>query len=229
MIKQKKIVENDKGVLSTKLAIFNYCGGKILMEDRQFTDAYKKLYEAFEYFVESGSDLMISCLKYMLMANMLSTTDKVNPFADKSAQPLQQHKSIKPLSDLLDAYEKKDIKSFEEILRLYPQEITEDDFLNQFIQEILTKVRIEVIKDKIKPYTSIRLGYLARNLNITSKEVEGLIIRLILDGQIFAKVDQINQVMVLLGSGGTTGKYQSMEKWAKQLNAIAGHLSNAIH
>jgi COP9 signalosome complex subunit 2 len=199
------------------------------MEDRQFTDGYKKLYEAFEYFVESGSDLMIPCLKYMLMANMLSTSDKVNPFADKSAQPLQQHKSIKPLSDLLDAYEKKDIKNFEEILRLHPQEFVEDEFLNQFIQEILTKVRIEVIKDKIKPYTSIRLGYLARNLNITSKEVEGLIVRLILDGEIFAKVDQINQVMVLLGSGGTTGKYQSMEKWAKQLNAIAGHLSNAIH
>jgi len=227
--KAKKIVENDKGILSTKLAIFNYCGGKILMEDRQFTDAYKKLYEAFEYFVESGSDLSVPCLKYMLMANMLSTTDKVNPFADKSAQPFQQNKSIKPLSDLLDAYDKKDIKNFEEILRLHPAEITEDEFLNQFIQEILTKVRIEVIKDKIKPYTSIRLGYLARNLNITSKEVEGLIVRLILDGEIFAKVDQIKQVMILLGSGGTTGKYQSMEKWAKQLNAIAGHLSNAIH
>jgi len=56
-----------------------------------------------------------------------------------------------------------------------------------------------------------------------------LIIRLILDGEIFAKVDQIKQVMILLGSGGTTGKYQSMEKWAKQLHAISGHLSNAIH
>eukprot|EP01091_Cochliopodium_minus_P008890 TRINITY_DN208_c0_g1_i1.p1 TRINITY_DN208_c0_g1~~TRINITY_DN208_c0_g1_i1.p1 ORF type:complete len:370 (+),score=127.38 TRINITY_DN208_c0_g1_i1:295-1404(+) len=227
--KAKKIVENDKGVLSTKLAIFNYCGGKILMEDRQFATAYNKLYEAFEYFVESGSDLMIPCLKYMLMANMLSISDKVNPFVDKNAQPLQQHKSIKPLSDLLDAYEKKDIKNFEEILRLHPQEITEDDFLNQFIQEILTKVRIEVIKDKIKPYTSIRLGYLAKSLNITSKEVEGLIVRLILDGEIFAKVDQIKQVMILSGSGGTTGKYQSMEKWAKQLHSISGHLSNAIH
>ena len=254
--KAKKIVENDKGkkafisspfqlfiffpltkikktitigILSTKLAIFNFCGGKILMEDRQFTDGYKKLFEAFEYFVEIGSDLMIPCLKYMLMANMLSTSDKVNPFADKSAQPLQGHKSIKPLSDLLEAYEKKDIKNFEEILRLHPQEITEDDFLNQFIQEILTKVRIEVIKDKIKPYTSIRLGYLARQLNISAKEVEGLLVRLILDGEVFAKVDQIKQVMILLGSGGTTGKYQSMEKWAKQLNAISGHLANAIH
>lgn len=227
--KAKKILENDKGILSSKLAIFNFCGGKIMMEDRKFSEAYVKLYEGFECFVESGSELMIPSLKYMLMANMLSTTDKVNPFANKSAQPLQQHKSVKPLSDLLDAYEKKDIKTFEEILKNHPAEITEDDFLNQFIQEILTKVRIEVIKDKIKPYTSIRLGYLARNLNITAKEVEGLLVRLILDGEIFAKVDQIKQVMILLGSGGTTGKYQSMEKWAKQLNAVAGHLSNAIH
>ena len=227
--KAKKIVEKDKGVLSNKLPIFNYCGGKILMEDRQFTEAYKKLFEAFEYYVEIGSDLRIPCLKYMLMANMLSTSEKVNPFVDKAAAPLQTHKSIKPLSDLLEAYEKKDIKNFEEILRQHPQEITEDEFLNQFIQEILTKVRIEVIKDKIKPYTSIRLGYLAKSLNITPKEVEGLLVRLILDGEIFAKVDQIKQVMILLGSGGTTGKYQSMDKWAKQLHSISGHLSNAIH
>jgi len=124
---------------------------------------------------------------------------------------------------------KKDIKGFEEILRNYPQEITEDEFLNQFIQEILTKVRIEVIKDRIKPYSSIRLGFLAKSLNISPKEVEGLLVRLILNGEVFAKVDQIKQVMILLGSGGTTGKYQSMEKWAKQLSSIAGHLSNAIH
>jgi len=85
---------------------------------------------------------------------------------------------------------KKDIKGFEEILRNYPQEITEDEFLNQFIQEILTKVRIEVIKDRIKPYSSIRLGFLAKSLNISPKEVEGLLVRLILNGEVFAKVDQ---------------------------------------
>jgi len=221
----KKIVEKEKGVLASKLPIFNYCGGKILMEDRQFADAYKKLFEAFEYYVEIGHELRIPCLQYMLMANMLSTSEKVNPFIDKGAQTLQSHKSIKPLSDLLDAYDKKDIKTFEEILRQHPKEITEDEFLNQFVQEILTKVRIEVIKQKIRPYTSIRLGYLATNLNITSKEVEGLLIRLILDGEIFAKVDQIKQVMILLGSGGTTGKYQSMEKWAKQLNSIKSKIN----
>jgi len=82
-----------------------------LMEDRQFGDAYKKLFEAFEYYVEIGSEIRIPCLKYMLMANMLTPvvdgTNKINPFTDKAAAPLQQHKSIKPLSDLLDAYEKK--------------------------------------------------------------------------------------------------------------------------
>jgi len=163
------------------------------------------------------------------MANMLSTSDKVNPFADKAAQPLQQNKKIKPLSDLLEAYEKKNINEFEKILKENPEEITKDEFLNQFIQEILTKVRIEVIKERIKPYTSIRLGYIARSLNITSKEVEGLLVRLILDGEIYAKIDQIGQVMILLGSGGTMGKYQSMEKWGKQLYSISGHLANAIH
>lgn len=224
-----KIVQSNKGVLSSKLPIFNFCGGKILMEDRQFAAAYSKLFEAFEYYVEVGSDLRIPCLKYMLMANMLSTSDKVNPFADKAAAPLQRNKHIKPLSDLLDAYEKKNIKQFEEILRLHPKEITEDEFLNQFIQEILTKVRIEVIKEIIRPYTSIRLGFVATTLNITPKEVEDLLVRLILDREIFAKVDQINQVMTLLGAGGAGGKYQSMDKWANQLRTVAGHLASAVN
>jgi len=227
--KATKIVESNKGVLASKLPIFNFCGGKIFMEDRQFTKAYSKLFEAFTYYVDAGSELRIPCLKYMLMANMLSTSEKVNPFADKAAAPLQSHKQIKPLSDLLEAYEKKDIKKFEEILRTYPQDITEDEFLNQFIQEILTKVRIEVIKEIIRPYTSLRLGYVAQTLNIGVKEVEGLIVRLILDSEVFAKVDQINQVMTLLGTAGEAGKYQSMEKWAKQLSAVSGHLANAIH
>lgn len=227
--KATKIVESNKGVLASKLPIFNFCGGKILMEDRRFTEAYKKLFESFEYYVEVGSELRIPCLKYMLMANMLSTSDKVNPFADRAAAPLQSHKQIKPLSDLLEAYEKKDIKTFEEILRDHPQEITEDEFLNQFIQEILTKVRIEVIKQTIRPYTTIRIGYIAQSLNITAKEVETLLVRLILDSEIFAKIDQISQVMTVLGSAGATGKYQFMEKWAKQLHTISGHLANAVN
>lgn len=224
-----KIVQTNKGVLASKLPIFNFCGGKILMEDRQFTEGYKKLFEAFLYYADTGNELRISCLKYMLMANMLSTSEKVNPFADKAAAPLQTHKQIKPLSDLLEAYDKKDIKTFEEILKKHPQEITEDEFLNQFIQEILTKVRIEVIKEIIKPYTNIRLGYVAHTLNITIKEVENLVVRLILDGEIFAKVDQVAQLLTILGGVGETGKYQSLGKWAKQLSAVSGHLANTIN
>jgi len=43
----------------------------------------------------------------------------------------------------------------------------------------------------IKPYTRIRLPYLAKELNIDVSEVENLLVQCILDGTVNGKMDQV--------------------------------------
>jgi hypothetical protein len=96
-----------------------------------------------------------------------------------------------------------------------------------------------VLQKIIAPYTRVTLPALAEELNINTKEVEELIISLILDNTINAKIDEIKQELVIIGTGGATsvktektGKsvqsqqpvqkdaYDALLKWQHQLSLI---------
>lgn len=46
------------------------------------------------------------------------------------------------------------------------------------------------------PYSRIRLPYLADELHITEDEVVFLLVELILDGRLHAKIDEINRILI---------------------------------
>ena len=84
--KAVKIVESNPGTLTSKLPIFQFCGGKIMMEDGDFDTAYATLFDAFKYYQDIGSEIRIPCLKYMLIANMLKEVRRVEADGDEKAE-----------------------------------------------------------------------------------------------------------------------------------------------
>lgn len=52
---------------------------------------------------------------------------------------------------------------------------------------------------KIKPYKSVRIDFLARELNINAHDVMSLLVELILDGKVNGVIDQIKGVLELSG------------------------------
>ena len=75
-----------------------------------------------------------------------------------------------------------------------------------------------------KPYQKVSLSFLARELSLTDVEVEGLLVDLILDERISARIDQINGC-VLLGSvhrdlGVEGKKMQYLARWTDSLESL---------
>lgn len=233
--KAVKIVESNPGTLTSKLPIFQFCGGKIMMEDGDFDAAYATLFDAFKYYQDIGSEIRIPCLKYMLIANMLKEVKKaesdgdekpevqakINPFDSKEVANMRNHASIEPIAQLLDAYEKNNIRNFERILRENPKEVTDDAFLNQFIGRLLTKVRIAKILEMVKPYTRINTQFLATQLTVDREEVEDLLVRLILDNEIEGKIDQVGHVLQLQAHADSAARYRAIERWSTQIGGVS--------
>lgn len=79
-----------------------------------------------------------------------------------------------------------------------------------------------------KPFQKVTLGYLAEELSLTCEEVEGLLVDMILDERIAARIDQIKGHLVLLGprsgDGGTTSldrrKAECLGRWADALASV---------
>jgi len=73
----------------------------------------------------------------------------------------------------------------------------------------------------IKPYTKISLTFISKELNIQVREVEELLVSLILDDKINGHIDQINQVLVLeTRQIDDKRKFHAVHDWSNSLDGL---------
>jgi COP9 signalosome complex subunit 2 len=211
------------------MGIIRECGGKMHMREKEWEKAHTDFFEAFKNYDEAGSPRRIQCLKYLVLANMLMLSE-INPFDSTEAKPYKNDPEIVVMNNLVSAYERDDIKTFEKILKENKKLILDDPFIRDYIDDLLKNIRTQVLLKILTPYTKIRINFLATELNITPKEVEDLIVNLILDNKIRGRIDQINQLLELEGSKSSTfWKYRSIDKWMRQLDSLQNTLISKIY
>jgi COP9 signalosome complex subunit 2 len=220
------LAKNNPGILNSKLAIFHFVGGKLHMEQHNYKEAYAAFFEAFNFFEESYFRLKIPCLKYIVVATMLMLGE-ISPFADAQAKTLQNNPEIKPMADLLNAYQHNEINRVEKILKENKTVIMGDPFIEQFIKNILREIRTKVLLELIRPYTRVAVPFIAKQLNITAAEVQELLVFLILDHKVNGNIDQVNQLLILRGEL-ESAKYRYIEKWSTQLHSIHNVVLNKV-
>lgn len=184
------------------MGVIRECGGKMYMREKQWGRSQEDFFEAFKSYDEAGEPRRIQCLKYLMLANMLSVS-KINPLEANECKPYRDHPEMRAMTDLLHAYQQRDIMRFERILRNNRSTITESDtFIHDHIRELLVTMRTQVLLKMVRPYSRIRIPYLAQQLNIGDSEegiteVEHLLVSLILDERIDAHIDQINRILII--------------------------------
>jgi len=210
------------------MGVIRECGGKMHMREKEWEKAYNDFFEAFKNYDEAGSPNKIKCLKYLVLANMLMLSE-INPFDSTEAKPYKNDSEILAMTNLVSAYERSDIKSFEKTLKDNKKTILDDPFIRDYIDDLLKNIRTQVLLKILTPYTKIRIPFLASELNITSKDVEDLMVGLILDSKIRGKIDQVNQLLELDSSMSTAFyKYRAIDKWATQLSSLQGTITNRL-
>jgi len=213
-----EVSRRNPGILNSKLAIFHFVGGKLNMESNDWERAYTAFFEAFNFFEEAGSKFKIPCLKYIVLSNML-TNSTINPFNSPDTLNLKNNAEIKPMADLLDAYQHKEINRFEKILKESKKVITGDPFIAQFVNPVLREMRTQVLLQLIQPYTRVTIPFISKKLNVPTAEVQDLLVFLILDNKIEGQIDQINQLLQV-EKGAAVAKYRYMLKWSDQLSSL---------
>lgn len=160
---------------------FSECGGKMHLREQEYEKAHTDFFEAFKNYDESGSPRRTTCLKYLVLANMLMKSD-INPFDSQEAKPYKNDVEILAITNLVSAYQNGEISEFEKILRSNRKTIMDDPFIREHIEDLLRNIRTQVLIKLIKPYTRIRINFIAEELNIDPSEVENLMVACILDG-----------------------------------------------
>jgi len=204
------------------MGVIKECGGKMWMGERQWNRASEDFFESFRNYDEAGSPQRIQVLKYLVLANML-TGSEVNPFDSQETKPYKTDPQIKAMTDLVDAYQRREVHSAEKILRDNRSTIMDDSFIRLYIGELLRSLRTQYLIDLIKPYTRLELSFLAKQLNVAIEEVEELLIGLILEGKVEGRIDQVGMRLELDRKQSLEKKrYAALSKWTEALEAVHG-------
>jgi len=204
------------------MGVIKECGGKMWMGERQWNKASEDFFESFRNYDEAGSQQRIQVLKYLVLANML-TGSEVNPFDSQETKPYKNDSQIKAMTDLVDAYQRREVHTAEKILRENRSTIMDDAFIRLYIGELLRSLRTQYLIDLIKPYTRLELSFLAQQLNVDKDEVEELLIGLILDGKVEGRIDQVTMRLELDKQQSLEKRrYAALERWTEALEAVHG-------
>ncbi|XP_023555444.1 COP9 signalosome complex subunit 2-like isoform X2 [Octodon degus] len=195
------------------------CGGKTHLREGEFEKAHTDFFEAFKNYDESGSPRRTTCLKYLVLANMLMKSG-INPFDSQEAKPYKNDPEILAMTNLVSAYQNNDITEFEKILKTNHSNIMDDPFIREHIEELLQNIRTQVLIKLIKPYTRIHIPFISKELNIDVADVESLLVQCILDNTIHGRIDQVNQLLELDHQKRGGACYTALDKWTNQLNSL---------
>eukprot|EP00759_Apiculatamorpha_spiralis_P005332 PhF_6_TR13228/c0_g1_i1/m.20925/K12176/COPS2, CSN2, TRIP15; COP9 signalosome complex subunit 2 len=210
------------------LGIIKECGGKMFMQQEQWKEAEEAFFSAFKNYDDAGHPSRIKCLKYLVVANMLSGS-QINPFDSVEAKPYKNDPEIVAMTELIEAYTRKDIKQFERILKTHAKTITSDPFIYANLEPLLRNTRVQVLLNLTKPYTKITISFVAKELDIAPDEVEALCVSLILDGEMVGFVDQVNGILMLGGDAGQSERrYAALGKWSQQIASIQSNFQTRV-
>lgn len=201
------------------MGVIRECGGKMHLREGEFEKAHTDFFEAFKNYDESGSPRRTTCLKYLVLANMLMKSG-INPFDSQEAKPYKNDPEILAMTNLVVSYQNNDINEFESILRMNRSNIMADPFIREHIEDLLRNIRTQVLIKLIRPYKNIAIPFVANALNIEPSEVESLLVSCILDNTIPGRIDQVNQVLQLEKENSCTARYNAMDKWSNQVCSL---------
>ncbi|PWN20211.1 putative COP9 signalosome complex subunit 2 [Microstroma glucosiphilum] len=206
------------------MGVIRECGGKMHMAEKNWTAAQVDFFQAFLMYDEAGSPQRISVLKYLVLSHMLMGSE-IDPFDSQETKPYKNDPQIVAMTNLVGAYQRREVHEAERILRENKATIMEDSFIRAYIDDVLKGLRTQYLIDLIKPYTRMELSFLSRQLNISTEMVEELLMSLILDGTINGRIDGLNQRLELKkedsGIDGLSKKrYEALDKWCREVNAL---------
>nr|CAG4636929.1 EOG090X04DO [Ceriodaphnia reticulata]SVE72872.1 EOG090X04DO [Ceriodaphnia reticulata] len=209
------------------MGVIRECGGKMHLREGEFEKAHTDFFEAFKNYDESGSPRRTTCLKYLVLANMLMKSG-INPFDSQEAKPYKNDPEILAMTNLVSAYQNNDISEFEKILRQNHRNIMDDPFIREHIEDLLRNIRTQVLIKLIRPYTRIHIPSISKELNVDVNEVESLLVACILDNTIQGRIDQVNQVLELNQQRQGIARYNALDNWTYQLSSLHLAIANKM-
>jgi len=202
------------------LAEFN---GKYHAEQRDFQKSYAEFFQAIKY---ADPDRGKLCVKYLVCVTMLGE-ENTDPFASREVKIYETDRTVAPMVKLYHFFNENNIKEFDDLVKYEEEKICADPFISKLIPAIRVKLRKKTLVAILKPYRKVKLKWLAEQLYYDMSQTENLLIGMILDKSILARINQVDQTLEIRKSQSTV-VYNQLKAWMRALTFRQQNLCSQI-
>merc|ERR1719361_1407849 len=162
--------------------------GKYFSEQRDWGKAYGEFFEA----IKKNSDQSRAklCVKYLVLVTMLGE-ENADPFASREVKIYETDKTVAPMVSLYKYFLENQIYKLDTLFKKEEQSLCSDSFISKLLPQIAVKLRKKTLVAILRPYQRVKLNWLAGQLYYDSARTEQLLIGMILDGTILARINQV--------------------------------------
>jgi COP9 signalosome complex subunit 2 len=200
------------------MGIIRECGGKMHMSEENWKDAQSDFFESFRNYDEAGSLQRIQVLKYLVLTTMLMKSD-INPFESQETKPYKNDPRIAAMTDLVDAYQRDDIRQYESVLN-NNKDLLSDPFIAENIDEVTRNMRTKAVLKLISPYTRFNLKFIGKALKISPSEVQDILGFLIVDKKVNGKINQQDGT-VEIEDDTDKERVRAMQEWTDSIASLS--------
>jgi len=198
--------------------------GTVFGDEGQWSTAKGEFYTAFTLYDTLGNPQKAKqCLRYTVIANMLSGSE-ANVLDSQNAKAYENDKEIKLVNQLRLSHQRVDVNGFN--ARMWELKKDGDPYILKHFETITTDFQHRAIQTLVRPYRRIKLAHLAQVLGEELPKIEEIVVHLILDGHIDARIDQVKGVLDLTsaGGGGAARKYGALDIWCNALSQLVNSM-----
>jgi len=173
--------------------------------------------------------LSASCLKNLVLANMLSGSN-IDPFQDRRAKAHENNAQVALMKETLIHFQALDLKAYTASEQTIRKTIN-DRWINDYLPHARRKLQKLIFLHLVKPYTTLRLSFVEKHLGLETEVCEGLIVELVLDGEIDISIDQIARILHVNRAPGSeyNKKYGACQNWTANLSSLTRNILGKVN
>lgn len=211
-------------------AMLKECGAIIYLADKNWESAQADLLDSFKSYQQLANPKAKQMLKLLLVTSMVGSSE-INPMTLSEAKVYQEDAEVGPIAALRMAYETNHIVKLKSIMASSGRKLAEDKDIKEYAADFFKAIKQKILVEKIMSYTSVSIGYLARDIGITDEELKALLVELILDERIDGKIDESKGLFEVKASERDTQeakRYASLERMANTLSTAFTGLIDSV-
>jgi 26S proteasome regulatory subunit N6 len=205
--------------------------GILHAEEGDYKTSYSYFFEAYETYTttvkekEIASSMSARCLKYMLLAQIMSgDSDSVNTLINGKLAIQYAKDDHIVMRAIAKSHQDSSLSEFKKVIDQYGDVLKEDEVVQRHLQSLYQNLLEQNLLRIIEPFSRTQITHVAELIDLPFEDVEKKLSKMILDKKLFGTLDQAKDCLIVYDAPEEDEMYPTVLKIFDNLGDVVDSL-----